>query len=88
MKFHFVSCTDPLKEGVDCLAVCGEVIERTRFAMFIDQDVVSVEDLRRSMGLCSKCREADLDHRLVYIVCSGKQQLREFSDEGSSPSQP
>jgi hypothetical protein len=76
MKSHFVNCTDPLKEGVDALAVCGEVVKRARFAMFADQDVVSLDELRKAIGLCADCRREELPHRLVYIVYQGQDSSK------------
>lgn len=35
MRYHFVNCTDPLKEGEDTLAACGEVVRRPQFALWV-----------------------------------------------------
>ena len=77
VRYHFANCTDPLKEGVDLVAACGEVVERAKFAMWVDQEVVSVADLRKAIGLCRHCRVAELEHRLVYIVSTGKEAVAE-----------
>lgn len=73
MKCHFVNCTDPLKEGEDTLAACGEVVRRPQFAMFADQEFVSLDELRKTIGLCRDCRREELPHRLVYIVYQGQE---------------
>jgi hypothetical protein len=73
MRCHFSNCTDPLKEGVDTLAVCGKVVKRARFAMFADQELISLDELRKTIGLCGDCRHGDLPQRLVYIVYQGQE---------------
>lgn len=80
MKAHFANCTDPLKEGRACVAICGDVVERTKFVMFVDQEIVSVDDLRKAIGLCRYCRTAELEHRLVYIVCNGPEEHTEIEE--------
>jgi hypothetical protein len=77
MRYHFSNCTDPLKEGVDALAACGEKVESARFALWADQEIVSVDDLRKTIGLCRDCRREDLPNRLVYVIYKGQEPEEE-----------
>jgi hypothetical protein len=73
MRYHFANCTDPLKEGKDNLAACGEVVISSRFALFADQEIISIDELRKTIGLCRDCRTEELPHRLVYVIFEGPQ---------------
>lgn len=77
MKCHFANHTEPLKEGVDLTAACGEVVPLAQFAMFADQELVSVEQLRNAIGLCRQCRHEDLPARLVYVIFTGEKDYLE-----------
>lgn len=77
MKYHFAYSDDPLKEGSDITAACGDVVPDGHFAAWIDQESIfkaHIPGVNMSVN-CRKCNSAVIRDRFVYVVCAGQEAM-------------
>lgn len=79
MKAHLVSSDDPLLSGQDHMAVCGVLVPKAEFVLFVDGTISgSTHDLFQAMNpsqFCRHCRNAEviLDKRYLYALVAGEE---------------
>ena len=80
MKAHLADSENPLKEGSDVQANCGEIVRNCHFVFLWDNENFP-EFLSVSMTrICRKCSQLELGKKYVYgIVCA--QELIEAKRE-------
>lgn len=78
MKFHFANSADPLKEGTDIQALCGEMVPKARFSASWDfNDCIGMVEPKWGKE-CRKCHKvAEFKGRFVYVLCSGQESMTE-----------
>ena len=69
-RTHFACSAEPLKEGKDLTAMCGEKVPKASFKTMQDTDWHPYVGYGVN---CLKCNRKNLDGRFLYVVASGQE---------------
>jgi hypothetical protein len=67
---------EPLKEGQNYFAACGDVVPQAAFVMEFDCSQVGFPAINgelRGLSLCVTCRKVQLTRRYLYALRSGDE---------------
>ena len=74
MKAHLKSSDEPLKEGQDHSALCGQVVNKAQFVFFFDSDKFeSFLEMLSPLRFCSKCARMEIAGRYIYALIPGQE---------------
>jgi hypothetical protein len=79
-KTHLANSDEPLDEGVELTAVCGEKVPRAQFVFMWDElecgMPLNIAQCRYVFGICPKCRDNFMgtDNRYLYGVRSWQEE--------------
>src|ERR1039458_9458782 len=78
MKAHLLSSDEPLKEGQDHSALCGQVVKKAQFVFFFDSDKFeSFLEMLSPLRFCSKCARVEIVGRYIYALIPGQDVRQE-----------
>lgn len=81
MKAHLLDSEDPLIEGEDYRALCGDEISNSVFVYMFDTDAAEeFLSALSAVNTCRKCCTAGLDKRYVYGIVSGQELMTQESE--------
>jgi len=70
MKAHLLDSDDPLREGLEYIALCGKRVPDSSFVFMLDVDAESCNfyDSLNSLNTCPKCLNVEIEKRYVYGI--------------------
>lgn len=80
-KVHLRDSEEPLKEGQDHIAICGERIPKAVYVFMWNEDsgFSFAEQVQRRLNVCRKCRELEIGKRYVYGLVSGQEREEQIA---------
>jgi hypothetical protein len=76
VKYHIANAAEPLKEGSDLYALCGDVVPKAAFKAFMDDVPEMLTALQMNLwGMCRKCRTLNVRERFIYVVVNGQEAM-------------